>query len=512
MNRWRQRLRGTRVTLGQLALVSMVSAVVSAVIVVGALGETGPEKAVVAALQARQVIHEAASAPAGSGAQSSAVPAADITSASAPVTPAATVSASDDGSGSSASEATDSGSAPAGSDTSDASDSSDGSSDGSDSGGSDSSDSSGSSDSSSSASSGPAANKPTGAAAKVKHVFVVVVSTPSYAAAFGKGSVATYLNGTLRSKGVLLSGYHSLGSAQLPDYLAMVSGQAPNRDTEKGCSTYADFPGGASPTKDGLVPGTGCVYPNTALTVGDQLDGANLAWRGYIDGMTSACQHPNSGAADPTAPGTETAAGGTPTTAATTTTVTATTTTSTTSTTSTTAAGTPATGAAGYATDENPFVYFHSLLDLGDCQSDDLPLTKLATALHSASSSPRYAFIAADPCDDGTASTCPVGKPTGLAATDAFLRQVVPGILGSPAYRAGGAVVIAFTSAGGASGGNHPVRTGALVLSPHSKPGTTVATAYDPYSVLRTVEDVFGLTSLAKAKSAHGFDQAVFTR
>ncbi len=508
MSRWRQRLRGTRVTLGQLALVSMVSAVVSAVIVVGALGETGPEKAVVAALQARQVIHEAASAPAGPGAQSSAVPAADITSAAAPVTPAATASPSDDDSASAASEATDAGSAPAssdGSDSADSADSTDSSSDGSDSGGSDSSDSSDSSGSSGGSSSGPAANKPTGAAAKVKHVFVVVVSTPSYAAAFGKGSVATYLNGTLRSKGVLLSGYHSLGGAPLPDYLAMVSGQAPNGDTDKGCSTYADFPGGASPAKDGLVPGTGCVYPNTALTVGDQLDGANLAWRGYIDGMTSACQHPNSGAADPTAAGTGTAAGGTPTSAATTTTTS-------TTTTSTTVAGTPATGTAGYATDQNPFVYFHSLLDLGDCQSDDLPLTKLAAALHSASSTPRYAFIAPDPCDDGTASTCPVGKPTGLAATDAFLRQVVPGILGSPAYRAGGAVVIAFTTASGASGGDRPVRTGALVLSPHSKPGTTVAGAYDPYSVLRTVEDVFGLTSLAKAKSAHGFDQAVFTR
>ena len=51
MNRWRERLRGTRVTLGQLGLVSIVSAVVSVLIVVGALAETGPEKAVVAALE-----------------------------------------------------------------------------------------------------------------------------------------------------------------------------------------------------------------------------------------------------------------------------------------------------------------------------------------------------------------------------------------------------------------------------------------------------------------------------
>jgi hypothetical protein len=74
-------------------------------------------------------------------------------------------------------------------------------------------------------------------------------------------------------------------------------------------------------------------------------------------------------------------------------------------------------------------------------------------------------------------------------------------------------VVIAFTSApAGGIGGDHPVRTGALVRSPHSRPGATVSKSYDPYSILRTVEDVFGLTSLARAKSASGFDQRVFTR
>ncbi len=31
----------------------------------------------------------------------------------------------------------------------------------------------------------------------------------------------------------------------------------------------------------------------------------------------------------------------------------------------------------GYATRHNPFVYYHSLLDLGDCDQNDGPLDKL---------------------------------------------------------------------------------------------------------------------------------------
>ncbi|HWD63958.1 MAG TPA: hypothetical protein VG405_02190, partial [Solirubrobacteraceae bacterium] len=104
------------------------------------------------------------------------------------------------------------------------------------------------------------------------------------------------------------------------------------------------------------MSGSGCVYPNTVLTLGDQLDGADLPWRGFIDGMSSACEHPNSEAAD----GPDTA---------------------------------------GYDPRENPIVFFHSLLDLGDCQSNDLPLGQLGVAVSGAPSQvPSFVYIAADPC------------------------------------------------------------------------------------------------------------------
>ena len=339
-------------------------------------------------------------------------------------------------------------------------------------------------------------------ATRVKHVFVIELATPSYQAAFGKGSVATYLDKKLRPRGELLSQYRSLGSSPLPDRLAMISGQAPNADTVAGCTTYSEFSHTAAPGKTGQVPGSGCIYPTTALTIGDQLDGVDTQWRAYADGMTAPCQHPNSGAADPS----------------------------------------PDSTGSGYATSENPFVYFHSLLDLGDCQSDDVPLTRLAHALKSKATTPGYSFIAPDPCDAGIDATCPDGKPGGLVAADAFLRRVVPGILASAAYkrerRAADPVhrgrrlrarperprppppapprrrprrrrrrpPVRPRAAPG------PVRTGALVLSHFTTAGSTDARRYNPYSVLRSLEQVFGLSSLAHARSASSFADYAFSR
>ena len=351
-----------------------------------------------------------------------------------------------------------------------------------------------------------------------------MVSTPSYEAAFGSTSVATYLNSTLRPKGELLTGYRTLSNTSLPDDLALISGQAPNSDTMAGCPTYADFATGTTPAKDGQTPGAGCVYPNTTLTIGDQMDGADLRWRAYVGAMTSACEHPNSGAAN-LAP----------------------------------------TAAAPYTSLVNPFVYFHSLLDLGDCQSYDQPLTQLQPALRSTKRTPSYLFISPDACSAGLSTSCPTGQPTGPAAVDAFLQATVPTILHAPAYRHGGALMILFTVAPPAAGTPTPtsttsttsttgttnttsttttttttatsetttstttgapttstpttsapttgaVRTGALIISPYTHPGAVDSAVYDPDSVLRSVEDVFGLSGLAGARHAHAFDRRVLSR
>jgi hypothetical protein len=359
---------------------------------------------------------------------------------------------------------------------------------------------------------------------KLKHVFEIMLSAPSYKAAFGHKSTLTALHSLLH-EGTLLSGYKTLGDGELADQLAAVSGQAPNHDTKLGCTSYVDFPTSAVANKAGLVPGKGCVYPDTALTIGDQVTASGATWGAYVADMgKETCVHPDSGAVDNVLP----------------------------------------TGAEpGYDTRHNPFIYFHSLLDLGDCSSDDVDLSQLPKALAHPAKTPAFAYVAPDACADGdptmattttttttttattpsttvttnttpattpavasttttgttptTATTpatpttpegCPAGSPSGLAAENAFLKTWVPKILHSGAYKRDGVLVIAFTRSGAATG--HPSRAGALILSPDARGGAKIAGAQTPYSLLRFDEDALGLSSpLAHAKAARGLAAAV---
>jgi phosphatidylinositol-3-phosphatase len=305
----------------------------------------------------------------------------------------------------------------------------------------------------------------TSPAPQTGHVFVIALTTTSYRAAFGPGSVAHYLDRKLRRKGVLLSGYRTLGGSELPDYLAMVSGQAPNSDTRTDCAIYAEFSGSATASSDGQVPGPGCVYPDTVLTVADQVTAAGKQWKAYLADMDDPCVHANSNAADDaTLPG----------------------------------------AGSQYDTRHNPFIYFHSLLDLGGCQSNDVGLAELTKDLRKAKRTPSYAFIAPGLCDEPSAGSCAGGTPTGLAGEDAFLKRWVPAILASAAYKQNGVLMIVFARAPSGSA-SRPVRTGALILSPTVKKGSTVSTPFNPYSVLRSVEDLLGYTPLVHAKTAKSF-------
>lgn len=307
-------------------------------------------------------------------------------------------------------------------------------------------------------------------ATHVKHVFQIVLAGRGFDAAFGAGSAATYLNATLRPKGTLLAGARSLGRADLPDHLALISGQPPNDDTRAGCATYTEVPKTAKPDEAGEITANGCAYPNTVVTVADQLAADGRTWRAYVQDLDkgqpprTSCRRPASGAADDAVvdrPGD------------------------------------------GYATRHNPFVYFHSLLDLGGCDAFDGPLERLDADLAKAKTTPALSYIVPNLCNDGTASPCADGSPGGLAAADAFLAAWVPKILASPAYADGGLLLVTF--AGGAAapaGPEAPVRNGALVVSRYATAGATDEAELDPYGLLRTVQDVLGLEPLARSANA----------
>ena len=120
-------------------------------------------------------------------------------------------------------------------------------------------------------------------------------------------------------------------------------------------------------------------------------------------------------------------------------------------------------------------------------------------------------FIAPQACLDSAATSCPNDAPGGLAGEDAFVKKWVPAILHSQGYKANGVLIITFAlSAAGTQPGtvpkpDTPVPTGALVLSRFAARGKTISTTYDPYSVLRTIEDLLGYQPLALAKTAKSF-------
>src|SRR4051795_2660841 len=249
----------------------------------------------------------------------------------------------------------------------------------------------------------------------VKHVFVIVLENKDFDENFpAQGPPqAPYLAQTLTARGQLLRQYFGTSHVSLGNYITMISGQAPNPDTQSDCMAgFKDvFPGvmGA----DGQIMGSGCVYPKAAKTLPDQLEDKGLTWRAYMEDMgadppreAATCAHPAINAQDPTQ---------------------------------------SATAADQYATRHNPFVYFHSIIDdRNRCDARVVNLRQLGPDLDRAATTPSFAFITPDLCSDGHDTGCADGRPGGLKSVDDFLKTWVPRIQASPAYAEGGMIVITW--------------------------------------------------------------------
>jgi phosphatidylinositol-3-phosphatase len=103
-----------------------------------------------------------------------------------------------------------------------------------------------------------------------------------------------------------------------------------------------------------------------------------------------------------------------------------------------------------------------------------------------------YALIIPNQCN--SAHDCAIHR------ADGWLASFVPQILDSEAFKAGGALVITFDEdAGDDPSGGH-VTT--IVATPSMTAGTRSAVRYDHYSLLRTVQDAWGLDCLARSCEA----------
>ena len=320
----------------------------------------------------------------------------------------------------------------------------------------------------------------TAAVPPARHVFVINIENKGFQRTWGSASAAPYLARTLRAKGVLLRQYFGTAHNSQGNYVAQVTGQGPTPQMQSDCATFANFrqTGTASP---GQLRGSGCVLPARTPSLPGQLDARGLGWKGYMQGMTRPCQHPAVGARDTTQ---------------------------------------RATATRMYAVKHNPFVYLHSVIDRPrSCARHVVQLSALRTDLGTVATTPHLAYVTPDLCSDGHDTPCKDGRPGGLRSIDAFMKVWVPRILASPAFRKDGVLVITADESDGprtdatACCGLGPApnaalpgitgpgggRIGALVISRWTRGGTVSDTAYDHYSLLGSVEDLFGLPHLGYA-------------
>jgi hypothetical protein len=336
----------------------------------------------------------------------------------------------------------------------------------------------------------------------IHHVFIIVMENEAESSTFGPNPPAPYLAKTLTAQGAFVPGYYGTGHESNDNYISMISGQAPNPQNQADCQIFNEFAPDVIGA-DGQAVGSGCVFPSDVKTVADQLDAKGLTWRDYNQSMGAdptrepgECGHPAVGQQDHTQ---------------------------------------SATAADQYATRHNPFVYFHSIIDdTALCDSHVVNLNLLSQDLSSIASTPNYVFITPDLCADGHDATCADPKrPGGYAGIDDFLKTWVPRITGSPAFRQdNGLLLINFDESstsdtssccGEIAGPNSPSpgiggpgggKTGAVLLSPCIRPGTVSSVSYNHYTMLRSVEDIFGLSHLGYAGLAGGqsFGPDIFTK
>ena len=114
-------------------------------------------------------------------------------------------------------------------------------------------------------------------------MFVIVLENESASTTFGPHSPAPYLAKTLNSEGAYLPKYYGIGHESNDNYIAMISGQAPNPQNQADCQFFTNFePGTIGP--HGQAVGTGSCSP-TVKTIADQLQSAGLTWRDYDQSM-----------------------------------------------------------------------------------------------------------------------------------------------------------------------------------------------------------------------------------
>ena len=139
-----------------------------------------------------------------------------------------------------------------------------------------------------------------------------------------------------------------------------------------------------------------------------------------------------------------------------------------------------------FATRHVPFLYYKDIMgNVQRSRTHIVPLTELATDLRSERTTPDFAFITPNVCND--MHDCPI------ATGDRWLANTVPLILGSEAFTTTRSLLVVTWDEDEGTADNHVV----TILAGNSvKPGYQSGGRYDHYSLLHTIEAAWQLAPL----------------
>jgi phosphatidylinositol-3-phosphatase len=166
----------------------------------------------------------------------------------------------------------------------------------------------------------------------------------------------------------------------------------------------------------------------------------------------------------------------------------------------------PVFGSGTFAVKHTPQLFFSDVTDnfsptSATCIAHVRPFTELATDLQ-AGTVPRYSFITPDLCNDMHGALACITENT-VATGDTWLQTVVPTILQSNAFHAGGLLLIVWDEGdeplgGTASDGPLPF----IAIGDAVKTNYAGNVSYTHSSTLKTVERIFGVPLLRGAADA----------
>jgi phosphatidylinositol-3-phosphatase len=385
-----------------------------------------------------------------------------------------------------------------------------GSSSGSSSGGSSGSSSGGSSGSSSGGSSSGSmdagADADSAASASINHIFYIMMENHAYPEIVGNMADAPYINQLATSYGVATH-YYGVTHPSLPNYLAAISGdfQGIWDDCAAGASvtcapeefvpTSGDNTSMQLLTPAEITSATATPHWFSGQNIVDQLETKGLTWKAYMQSI------PAVGSTVTVAPN-DVVDGGD---------------------------GSTTIGRSIYVQKHDPFMYFSDIRNSATRMNLIVPDTQLATDLAAAATTPNFVWLSPDSCHDmhgaspATATAPSVNIPScGYPASgldhavitlgDNYVKSTVMAIMASPAWQENSVIVIPWDeddyagfagccdSPTGADGGilggaNAP----AIVITSKNPKHQSVDTPFNHYSLLATIEQVWGLPCLANA-------------